>query len=215
MVRSLRLLNAIEAGYVSGPQLETMLTGSQSLLGDFSAVVSTDGYAKRLLTNQAAVDVISASSAARLAVANSRVALLTMADSPAGRLTMWNSDLWMASIQSSNAAVETLMSAPTAVFKSIATTNVYLEAVGVKLITLRRWYSVGGEFDYLSSLRTGEQLPGYNARAIKYGPTYNNLGNDPLSDDNTGNMVRSCSSLRRLNTALSPIPTLNISYLLV
>ena len=255
MIRAMRMLNAIEAGTLTGEALETLLASDPGRLAELNVLLGMRGQARRMaasstamtavVASSTAMTAVAASSTARAAVYASPTALAAIDASPTGlvawvvvpaglnpgdyadmtavaasstamtaviassvamtaviasstaRLAIWESDTALAAIQASNTAVTTMMAASTAVNTSTNNLSYTFVPQGTKVILLRRWYNGAPEHDHLQWTRTNGNLPGYGATAIKYGPTYNNLGTGPTSDGVNANNVRACNGLSR------------------
>ena len=145
------------------------------------------------------------------AVAASSVAMEAVAASTAARQALWQSDTALLALQNSPDAVQCLIDSPYAVRGETTSSSKTFEEEGTRLILLRRWYSSTSEYDYLQWDRDGENLPGYGARAVKYGEGYASIGNGPGSNNSDANNVRACSGLRRDTWSTSS--TLTVYYL--
>ena len=145
------------------------------------------------------------------AVAASSVAMEAVAASTAARQALWQSDTALLALQNSPGAVQCLIDSPYAVRGEATSSSKTFEEEGTRLILLRRWYSSTSEYDYLQWDRDGGNLPGYGAKAVKYGEGYASIGNGPDSNNSDANNVRACSGLRRntWNTSC----TLTVYYL--
>ena len=207
MVRAMRLLNAIEAGTLSGAQLDALFASDPSRLGEFRVLLGMPGQLKRMFASITTMDILCSSATAMATICGDRTAITTLYNasgsipiitgSGIARLAIWNSDTALAAIQASNAAVTTMMAASAAVSANTSSMSHTFVPQGTKVILLRRWYGATDEYDHLRWSRTNGDLPGYGAIAIKYGPTYNSLGTGPTADNAEANNVRACNGLRR------------------
>ncbi len=145
------------------------------------------------------------------AVAASSVAMEAVAASTAARQALWQSDTALLALQNSPDAVQCLIDSPYAVRGEATSSSKTFKEKGTRLILLRRWYSSTSEYDYLQWDRDGENLPGYGAKAVKYGEGYAGIGNGPDSNNSDANNVRACSGLRRNTWSTSS--TLTVYYL--
>ena len=182
------------------------ISGSGMAVGKFvigAAGLETAAYAD--------MEAVAASSVAMEAVAASSVAMEAVAASTAARQALWQSDTALLALQNSPDAVQCLIDSPYAVRGEATSSSKTFEEKGTRLILLRRWYSSTSEYDYLQWGRDGENLPGYGARAVKYGEGYAGIGNGPDSNNSDANNVRACSGLRRNTWSTSS--TLTVYYL--
>jgi hypothetical protein len=211
----MRMLNAIEAGMLTGAQLEALLAGDPGRRAELSVLMGMPGQVRRMAASSTAMTAVVASSTAMAAVAASNTAMAAVAASNTamtavvasstamaavaasgtGRLALWNSDTALAAIQASTTAVTTMMAVPTAVISSTVSPHTFV-GQGTKVVLLRRWYN-SSDTDSLRWSRTNGDLPGYGSTAIGYGPTYNNAGTFPNADNNFANNVRACNGLSR------------------
>ena len=81
MVRAMRMLNAIEAGTLSGSQLETLLTTDAGRLAELNVLLGLRGQCRRLAASSTAMTAVTASSTAMTAVAASSTAMTAVAAS--------------------------------------------------------------------------------------------------------------------------------------
>ena len=81
MVRAMRMLNAIEAGTLTGSQLETLLTSDPGRLAEFNVLLGLRGQVRRMAASRTAMQAVAASSQAMAAVAASQNALAAIRQS--------------------------------------------------------------------------------------------------------------------------------------
>ena len=192
------------------------ISGSGMAVGKFvigAAGLEPAAYAdmEAVAASSVAMEAVAASSVAMEAVAASSVAMEAVAASTAARQALWQSDTALLALQNSPGAVQCLIDSPYAVRGEATSSSKTFEEKGTRLILLRRWYSSTSEYDYLQWDRDGENLPGYGAKAVKYGEGYAGIGNGPDSNNSDANNVRACSGLRRNTWSTSS--TLTVYYL--
>jgi len=83
MVRAMRMLNAIEAGALSGAQLETLLTGDSGRLAELNVLLGMRGQTRRMAASATAMGAVMSSARAMNAVAASATAMSAVMDNTA------------------------------------------------------------------------------------------------------------------------------------
>ena len=119
MIRAMRMLNAIEAGTLTGAQLQTLLTGDPGRLAELNQLLQLRGQVRRLaasstamaavIASSTAMAAVAASSTAMAAVAASSTAMAAVAASKAALLACWNSETALTALRGSAAALTALM----------------------------------------------------------------------------------------------------------
>ena len=92
MIRAMRMFNAIEAGTLSGAQLQTLLADPVKL-GEWSVLVGMPGQARRMAASSVTMNAVAASSTAMAAVAASSTAMNAMNASDAAMNALYASPL--------------------------------------------------------------------------------------------------------------------------
>ena len=182
MVRAMRMLNAIEAGTLTGAQLETLLTSDRGRLAEFNQLLQLRGQVRRmaasstamqaiaasstamsaLLANSAAWNTVVSSSTAMAAVAASstamdavwasNVAADAVLTSSVGREAVYNSDIALARLQANPTQIARQISIDGRAMYASTSSSVYA-FTNSRVILLRRWYSTA-EYDYLVRRRS-------------------------------------------------------------
>ena len=181
MIRAMRLLNAAEAGTLSGAQLEALLTADPGRLAELNVLLGMRGQARRMAASSTAMAAViasstamaavaasstamaavAASSTAMAAVAASSTAMAAVAASKAALLACWNSETALTSLRSSAAAMTALLASP---FKSTVgatnPSNLTNPMVAGKTILLRSYSNSGGDTNYLRERYANGALSG-------------------------------------------------------
>ena len=115
MVRAMRVLNAIEAGTLSGSALETLLAGDAGRLAELTQLLQLRGQCRRLaasstamnavIASSTAMNAVAASSTAMNAVAASSTAMNAVAASSTAKMAVFNSDTALNAIAGSATAM--------------------------------------------------------------------------------------------------------------
>ena len=238
MVRAMRMLNAIEAGTLTGAQLETLLTRDRGRLAEFNQLLQLRGQVRRMAASSTAMQAIVASSTAMQAIAASstamdavwasNVAADAVLTSSVGREAVYNSDIALARLQANPTQIARQISIDGRAMYASTSHSIY-DFTNSRVILLRRWYSTA-EYDYLVRRRSAASgsngkdnsvlAPDGSGRALydgwAYGSnsgTYNSNGSYATVDDDTANFVAACNGLRR--DTRSQGATLYVRYIVV
>ena len=181
MVRAMRMLNAIEAGTLTGAQLETLLTDDPGRLAELSVLLGMRGQVRRIAASSTAMTAVAASSTAMTAVAASSTAMTAVAASSTAKMAVFNSDTALNAIAASGTALTALRTAAGyAVYSSAATTAATISGpvAGGSYIVLGLSTSnaPNGVVNTLSTRRSGSAVvatttsdgTGFATTALKY-----------------------------------------------
>jgi antitoxin component HigA of HigAB toxin-antitoxin module len=111
----MRMLNAIEAGTLTGSQLETLLTSDPGRLAELNVLLGLRGQARRMAASSTAMEAVAASSTAMEAVAASSTAMQAVAASSTAREAFFGSSF------SVGKGLETLIGTTNATLASLQT----------------------------------------------------------------------------------------------
>lgn len=123
MVRANRLINALEAGTLTGSQLETLLSTNTASLGDFKVLIEMQAVLRRLNQNTTAMNAIAGSQTAVTAIIASDRALPYML-SKTNALTAFSANAGaMTAISASPSTVSTIYANSAAKLKILSSTH--------------------------------------------------------------------------------------------
>ena len=146
MVRAMRMLNAIEAGTLTGAQLQTLLTTDAGRLAELNVLLGLRGQCRRLAASSTAMAAVIASSTAMAAVAASSTAMAAVAASStamaavnandqavriwmlAGTAQVWSNFANVAAVAASSTAMAAVAASATAM-SAVAASNIASDAV--------------------------------------------------------------------------------------
>jgi hypothetical protein len=115
MVRAMRMLNAIEAGTLTGSQLETLLTSDPGRLAELNVLLGLRGQARRMAASSTAMEAVAASSTAMEAVAASSTAMEAVAASSTAMQAVAASSTAMQAVAASQNALAAIRQSSTAI----------------------------------------------------------------------------------------------------
>jgi hypothetical protein len=114
MVRAMRLLNAVEAGTLSGTQLETLLTNDPGRLAELNVLMGMRGQARRMAASSTAMTAVTASSLAMGALVEAREGMDAVAASNIAMPLLVASSAAMSAVSASNTASSAISAKTTA-----------------------------------------------------------------------------------------------------
>ena len=136
MVRAMRMLNAVEAGTLSGAQLEALLIADPGRLAELNVLLGMRGQTRRIVASSTAMTAVAASSTAMTAVAASSTAMtavvasstaMTAVDASDQALRIWTlagtNQVW------SNFANFTAVAASSTAMTAVAASSTAMTAV--------------------------------------------------------------------------------------
>lgn len=218
MVRAMRMLNAIEAGTLSGAQLETLLTADPGRLAEFNVLLGMRGQARRMVASSTAMTAVWASNTASDAVLTSATA----------RLAVYNADTALAALQANPAQVQRQIgiSGRTTTQSTAAQSFTYV-ANGTRVILLRAWLSGNDDMALqwgrgliTDNVAGGLRLPNgdnlaVTTAAIGRTTTYANSGTFPNANNANANVVSAANGLRRRTWTVAGNTTQSVIYITV
>jgi hypothetical protein len=139
MVRAMRMLNAIEAGTLSGANLEALLTEDAGRLAELTVLMGMRGQARRMVSSSTAMAAVAASSTAMAAVAASSTAMAAVIALSTAMAAVAASSTAMAAVAASStamAAVAASSTAKMAIFNSDTALNA-IKASGTAMAAMR------------------------------------------------------------------------------
>ena len=240
MVRAMRMLNAIEAGTLSGSQLETLLTTDAGRLAELNVLLGLRGQCRRLAASSTAMAAVVASATAMAAVAASATAMAAVAasntasdavfTSATARLAIYNSDTALAAYQANPTQVQRQIDTAgrTVTVTAPATQPHTILANGTRAILLRRWYP-SSEVDAISWGRGqtafgagngpsggGRNLATASGAAMGATTAYTSSGSAPTASNANANFVSAANGLVRYDVGGNWWGVvLNVTYILV
>lgn len=228
MVRAMRMLNAIEAGTLTGAQLQTLLTTDAGRLAEMNVLLGLRGQARRVAASSTAMAAVAASSTAMAAVAASDTASDAVFTSAAARLAIYNSDTALAAYQANPAQVQRQIDTAgrTVTGTTSTSTHTYVPN-GTRVILLRVWDTGTGGVDFslvwgrdlsTDDVAGGVRLPnghnlGEGTSAIGRTTTYANSGVYPGANNANANVVSAANGLRRRTWVVGAASNQNVIYI--
>ena len=134
MVRAMRMLNAIEAGTLSGSQLETLLTADPGRLAELNQLLTMRGQCRRLAASNTAMTAVAASTTAMTAVIASNTAMTAAAASNTAMTAVAASATAMAAVAASATAtdaIRTNAAANNTVLGAATSVGAYLDRIRI------------------------------------------------------------------------------------
>ena len=128
MVRAMRMLNAVEAGTLTGAQLQTLLTADPGRLAELNVLLGMRGQARRVAASSTAMTAVAASSTAMAAVAASSTAMAAVAASSTAMTAVAASSTAMAAVIASSTAMTAVVASSTAM-TAVAASSTAMAAV--------------------------------------------------------------------------------------
>jgi hypothetical protein len=123
MVRAMRLLNAVEAGTLSGSQLQTLLTNDPGRLAELNVLMGMRGQARRMAASSTAMTAVIASSSAMNALVNISAGMDAVATSSSAMNLVAASSVAMTAVAASSTARNAVIASPTATAAVEASTS--------------------------------------------------------------------------------------------
>lgn len=141
MVRAMRLLNAIEAGYVDSLSLDQMLQADPGRVGELRSAMNLRGQMRRMTASTTAMNAIAGSSTAVslvlgstvavAAIAGSRVAMNAIVSTP-GALSSFIADYNATIIIANSSEAMSVLSKSTAARTALLTSSAAMKAISTK-----------------------------------------------------------------------------------
>ena len=153
MVRAMRMLNAIEAGMLSGEQLETLLTNDSGRLAEFNVLLSMRGQMRRIVASNTSITAIANSSAAMSAIIASSAALDAVMSSSAALATVVSSSVAMTAIINSNTAMDAIVSS-SAALDAVMSSSAAMSALGSNSVSKLYMYNSDAMLDAIAGSTT-------------------------------------------------------------
>ena len=122
MIRAMRLLNAVEAGTITGAQLQTLLA-DPGRLAEFNVLLGMRGQTRRMAASSTAMTAVLASSTARAAVIASSTAMTAVAASSTAMTAVLASSTAMTAVAASSTAKMAVFNSDTALNAIAASTT--------------------------------------------------------------------------------------------
>ena len=187
MVRAMRMLNAVEAGTLSGTQLETLLIADPGRLAEFAVLLGMRGQTRRIAASSTAMTAVIASSTAMTAVAASSTAMTAVIASSTARAAIYNSDTALGAIAASTTAIAAIAASAsyqtkTGINSALSAASIGFTGPAIIIKLSQSWSSYAGSNMVIGNLRAGTAISGtknngpapgtYNATAGVPGNTW-------------------------------------------
>ena len=130
LVRAMRLINALEAGTLSGPDFASLITGDPTRAAELSVLYGMRGQARRLAASTGAFSKLLGSPKAVNLLVTNRVALQEVKDMPAALAVLLADDMALAKYLAVSAGLDpAAYSTVAALMSSISASPAYLGAM--------------------------------------------------------------------------------------
>lgn len=130
LVRAMRLINALEAGTLSGPAFASLITGDPTRAAELSVLYGMRGQARRLAASTGAFTKLLGSAEAVNLLVTNRVAMQEVKDMPTAFAALQADDAALAKYLAMSAGLDpAAYSTVTALMSSISTSQAYLAAM--------------------------------------------------------------------------------------
>ena len=210
MVRAMRMLNAVEAGTLTGAQLQTLLTADPGRLAELNVLLGMRGQARRMAASSTAMNAVAASSTAMAAVIASSTAMAAVAASSTAMAAVAASSTAMAAMNASDTAMNALYASPLATKVNYSSAQVWSSIVtlrsGITLfVRLTTKAGVGGWSDG----NTTNEWMVFDGAQVNYAERNANPYNHTASTSSPRLPMRRCAS----SLQIRPYQACEITYI--